>query len=130
MCRGKFPTMYSPPDYKAWMAEVVKQLKARPYSCGGDDVSVSMIVMVSRPKTTKRKRPAGDADNYAKATLDAATYAGLWDDDVQIVDLTVWKRWATAAHPPCVYLHVTHQDPSLTPQVPDDARLPTAENTA
>jgi Holliday junction resolvase RusA-like endonuclease len=32
----------------------------------------------------------GDADNYAKAALDAMTRVGIWDDDRHVEKLDVW----------------------------------------
>lgn len=40
-------------------------------------------------------RQAGDVDNLEKAVLDAVTRAGaVWQDDSQVVDCRVRKRWA------------------------------------
>ncbi len=49
--------------------------------------------VVTRPKTTKLHSPRGDVDNFAKACLDAMN-GRLWDDDKQIEELTISKRWA------------------------------------
>ncbi len=47
------------------------------------------------PKSTSRRYPVGDVDNYAKGPLDAMTkHGGFWVDDDQIVELNVTKRYA------------------------------------
>jgi Holliday junction resolvase RusA-like endonuclease len=60
----------------------------------------------ARPKTTKLIAPRGDSDNYAKAPLDAATKAGVWGDDAQVLPVTSTRRWAEPGEEPGVYLHI------------------------
>lgn len=49
--------------------------------------AVKVSIIAYRPD--KRKR---DLDNILKAPLDALSYAGIWQDDSQIVDLSI--KWA------------------------------------
>lgn len=53
-----------------------------------------LAVTVSMHPPDKRRR---DVDNYAKALLDAMKYAGIYEDDSQIVTLTT--RWDYKAVP-------------------------------
>jgi Holliday junction resolvase RusA-like endonuclease len=53
---------------------------------------VNVECVVTRPKTTKLDSPRGDVDNFAKAVLDAMNDR-LWEDDKQIEELTISKRW-------------------------------------
>lgn len=46
--------------------------------------SVKVTITAYRPDNRKR-----DLDNLLKATLDSLTYAGIWEDDSQIVDLRI-----------------------------------------
>ena len=48
---------------------------------------------VTRPKTTEKLWPRGDVDNYAKAIWDSLNTIA-WEDDVQICDAVIHKRWA------------------------------------
>lgn len=46
--------------------------------------SVKVVITAYRPDNRKR-----DLDNLLKASLDSLTYAGVWEDDSQIVDLRI-----------------------------------------
>ena len=48
------------------------------------------------------KKP--DADNLAKAVLDALTDMKLWLDDSQVVSLSVTKQWADITEPGCLIM--------------------------
>lgn len=88
---------YYPKTYKVWMEDAFKALIKfeRPVRIS-NPVNVSIIVRVPRPKTTERAWPRGDVDNYAKAALDAVTKAGCcWEDDDQVVNLSVIKQYST-----------------------------------
>ena len=54
---------------------------------------VAVTVSAPRPKSTVLDFPKPDVDNYAKAVLDSCN-GWLWDDDEQIVELKISKRWA------------------------------------
>ncbi len=56
------------------------------------ELCFTMRKPVGAPKT-RRTWPivAPDIDKCARAVLDAATLAGLWHDDSQVVDLHAWK---------------------------------------
>lgn len=60
----------------------------------------------ARPKTTKLEAPRGDSDNYAKCPLDAATKAGVWGDDAQVIPMASTRRWTEPGEEPGVYLHI------------------------
>lgn len=107
--KGRRPiaTFYSPAAYKEWQAEAAKALS----ECEGAEVVGPCAVVVkcfaARPKTTKLDAPKPDVDNYAKGVLDAITKDGrFWNDDCQVTDLFVSKRW-TAGDP--------YIDVSITP---------------
>ena len=55
-------------------------------------LEVQAIFYCKRPKTTKRRDPRGDVDNYVKAILDSCNGI-VWGDDDQILRLTASKRW-------------------------------------
>lgn len=92
---GKFARAYYPAPYNNWKDAVarliVEKRKGRAPLIG--PLSVTIRVRCTRPKTSKLQFPKPDSDNYAKSILDACTAAGVWNDDSQVVDLSVFKRW-------------------------------------
>lgn len=54
---------------------------------------VALAIVAKRPKTTKLDYPSPDVDNYAKAVLDALN-GWAFEDDTQVVALTVTKEWS------------------------------------
>lgn len=52
---------------------------------------VSVTAAVTKPRTSKRSYPRGDADNFVKGILDVMTRKGYWNDDDQIVSLEIVK---------------------------------------
>ena len=48
-----------------------------------------------------------DADNVAKSVLDGCNLAGVWRDDVQVVDLRVLKLWAGEGESPRTEVEVS-----------------------
>ena len=68
-------------------------------------LSVSLAFVMPRPMShygakglkasaPKRFTKKPDADNLAKAVLDALTQLGMWKDDSQICKLFVWKDYS------------------------------------
>jgi len=97
---------YTPSTAGEWMQAVV--LAARDAGLGVAPIdgalAVAIDVYMPRPKSLMRKkdpeheivcRTKPDADNLAKAILDALTTAGVWIDDAQVVELHVHK-WYVA----------------------------------
>lgn len=112
-CRGKFAQVYMDPGYRAWLegnsaiyqegalALLAKHKPSLPPGVRENDVEIEMEVIVAKPKTTKRRRPAGDNDNHEKSVWDAMTKVGhWWKDDEQIVANRTWKRWAYPGEEP------------------------------
>lgn len=105
---GRWGTYY-PKVYSTWKARCVEQIAVQraglkePFS---EPLGVVFEAIVKRPKTSKFTTPAGDADNYAKAPLDAATQTGIWGDDRQIMAIAGYKRFAEPGEQPGVLLHV------------------------
>ena len=61
--------------------------------------------LLERPRTAKP-----DADNVAKAVMDAATRAGIWHDDAQATDVRVMKRIAEKGEQPGLFIEFSEDD--------------------
>lgn len=103
---GRFGTYYRK-TYKAWKKAAESAVPQNSdYPLGGPLI-VTVVAVCSRPKTTKRYYPRGDVDNFAKGILDVLTKRGYWNDDDQIVDLYVRKRYPGKHERPHVWVKVS-----------------------
>jgi len=106
-CRGKIPRAYEVPRATAWKAaalllikQEMKRWKVKKFT---GPLRVSCEFALKRGAVPiERTKP--DLDNLAKSLLDAATNAGLWQDDRQVVELSLRKRFAGGA--PYITLNV------------------------
>lgn len=104
----KFGGVYYPKPYAHYTAELQREF-AKQYQ--GPPLEGSLVVgleiVSQRPKKTVLAAPRGDADNHAKGPLDALTKTTrFWNDDVQITDLIVNKRWTNDGEKPGVRVHI------------------------
>lgn len=99
--RGKHASVYNPDSADAWKAAVAAEaLRCRPPEVLQGPLWVSLAFWLPRPKRLMGKnypewhssRP--DADNLAKAVLDAIQDCGWWNDDGQVAELSVRKFYA------------------------------------
>lgn len=73
--------------------EMAKQ-KREAFSC---PVAVAIEFIMQKPKKPSQPYPSrADLDNYAKLVCDALNEI-VWNDDSQIVDLYLTKRWGDAS---------------------------------
>ncbi len=94
--------VYYGKSYAQWKLEADKLLKDIDMELVEGPLQVEVEQVCKRPKTTKRTYPTGDVDNHAKGPLDAITRAPSgWNDDDQIVELKVTKRYAKENETPC-----------------------------
>jgi Holliday junction resolvase RusA-like endonuclease len=114
--RGKFVVAYDPPKSRSWKAAAQYHMKY--VMCDRPPLSGPLRVLITArftcPKTDCRKRAPRperwhakkpDAENVAKAVLDAATGV-VYLDDSQVAYLTVSKRIAAQGAAPAVILEV------------------------
>lgn len=87
----RYGTYYVGP-YKRWRMDADETIPKAESPMEGN-LLVTLDLVCAKPKTTKRTNPRGDIDNYAKAVLDSLTKKGYWNDDDQIIELCVEKRW-------------------------------------
>jgi Holliday junction resolvase RusA-like endonuclease len=99
--------MYDPGTAEAWKSDIAGQTKKLHDMQLDGPLKVYLFFSFERPKShfktdgkslkpnsPKRyftKKP--DADNLAKAVLDALTSMGVWKDDSQVVILDTTKAW-------------------------------------
>jgi len=116
--RGGFPRAFDPPKSRSWKAEARAAMMAalehpaRLTFPRGVALNVSVLAVFARPQSAG-KRPGRlpkvtrpDAENVAKAVLDAGTGV-LWYDDSQVVDLAVSKRHGALDEAPFVLVEVS-----------------------
>jgi Holliday junction resolvase RusA-like endonuclease len=91
---SRFGTYYGPVyrKFKTAIAAILTSMAVSSKSFGDKRLNVNVECVVKKPKTSILDVPRGDVDNYAKGVLDAMNGV-LWDDDDQIVKLTVSKRF-------------------------------------
>lgn len=103
---------YYAKTYKNWRVQAHDVIPVNPGMPLEGNLSVDLKIIVTRPKTTKRRNPRGDIDNYAKAILDAITGEkknpkGWWNDDDQITELNLIKRFAFPDEEPGYQISIT-----------------------
>ena len=110
--RRPIASFYSPKEYQEWQKAAAAALKGVPAEHSSLPLEVFVEVRATRPKTTKLHAPKPDADNYGKGPLDVITKDGrFWDDDTQVVDLHIKKRWSSDDRPTGIYVTIVPLDP-------------------
>jgi len=99
---------YDPHTAEGWKSEVAQALRGLKRAKYEGPVVVGMEFLFARPKSHLRKDGslakgrrqehlgAPDCDNLAKAVLDTLTLLHVFEDDSQVVDLRLRKRYAAA----------------------------------
>lgn len=89
-------------------------------------VAIDLVFTVPKPKAAPKRRitwpiVAPDVDKLVRAALDAATYAGLFGDDAQVVDVHAFKVYPGetpgALRAPGLFGTVHLIDPHVVPVV-------------
>lgn len=82
-------------------------------------VHVTIEFVLQRPASAPKRRRtwpikarSGDLDKLVRAVLDAATDAGIWVDDSQVISITASKDWAPDGVPGAQIL-ITHDGQDL-----------------
>lgn len=104
--RAYMPTTYT--NWKNAVARLIADAMAKQdIQTLEGPLAVTLHIRATKPRTSKLQFPKPDADNYAKSILDAATTAGLWGDDSQVVNLEVFKRWHSGGAEPRVLIKLS-----------------------
>ena len=113
--------MYDPGTAEAWKGDIAGQTKKLHGMNLQGCLKVSLYFFMDRPKSHFRTngkdlKPASpkryfakkpDADNLAKAVLDALTVLNVWGDDSQVVILEITKSWSIDQRSGCVLTIMT-----------------------
>lgn len=104
--RGGRAAVYDPGTAEGWKGDVAKAAAALEGAALHQPLSVTLTFFMPRPKnhynTKGVLKPTSprfmhdskpDADNLAKAVLDALTNIRAWLDDDQVCELTIRKYW-------------------------------------
>jgi crossover junction endodeoxyribonuclease RusA len=104
--RGGKAAVYDPGTAEGWKSAVAESAKDLAGGAIIHPLSVTLTFFMPRPKSHYRtygglknsfpvfmhdRKP--DADNLAKAVLDALTAIRVWQDDDQVCELTIRKYW-------------------------------------
>lgn len=110
--RGGMTRVYDPGTAEGWKSQIAIAFKdGAPFDFTPFDGPVHLTIRFYFPRPKSHFRKAGikdtapsmvttkpDADNAAKAVMDALTTLGLWQDDAQVTGLLVRKLYADG-HP-------------------------------
>lgn len=95
---------YYPERYDTWRKEaalILESLAGNLPQLGDTPVALRLEFVCQRPKKPSHPYPSkGDVDNLAKAAMDAITKAGIWDDDMQVIDASLSKRYTKPGEAP------------------------------
>lgn len=109
--RGKHASVYTPATADLWKRAVSDAVfrQVAGSQAIGDAIRITMVFRMPRPKRLRQQAKVyhiakPDADNLAKAVCDAITATGAWNDDSQVAELLVVKRYAKPGQPPSMLL--------------------------
>jgi Holliday junction resolvase RusA-like endonuclease len=110
--RGTHASVYTPTTADQWklaVQESWREVCGHPTDPATCAILLNIIALFPRPqrlltkKSSKERIPhigKPDADNLAKAIMDALTFAGVWIDDGQVSFLVVSKEYVAIGEAP------------------------------
>jgi Holliday junction resolvase RusA-like endonuclease len=106
---SKWGSAYFPATYTAHKREIADALpKVAPPAFTGE-LSVAVEFVCKPIAKSKFTTPTGDLDNLAKPLLDVLTQQGWYEDDRQITDLFVTKRFPADDEAPHIRFQITEK---------------------
>jgi Holliday junction resolvase RusA-like endonuclease len=109
------PVVYTPAETRAWEEDVGWQVKACTGNHTPPEGPLDVCLVFWLPPPVLYRRGEADADNLAKAVLDAGN-GRLWRDDAQLARLAVEKRPAPTASRAGVTVAVAAWEAAGAPQ--------------
>jgi Holliday junction resolvase RusA-like endonuclease len=106
---SKWGSAYFPASYDAHKKDIAAALpKVDPPALTGE-LQVVLEFVCKPIAKSKFTTPMGDVDNLAKPILDVLTQQGWYEDDRQIVDLYITKRFAAPGETPHIKFKLHEQ---------------------
>lgn len=97
---------YMPTSYKVYQKEITALLPVIEAQFEGE-LAMKLEFVCKPIGKSKYTTPMGDVDNFAKGVMDTMTDCGWWDDDRQVMDLHVSKRFPLPGEQPHINVSLT-----------------------
>ncbi|WP_196484037.1 RusA family crossover junction endodeoxyribonuclease [Burkholderia multivorans] len=101
----KFGSTYMPATYKVYQKAIAAALPKLDSQYTGE-LEVILEFVCKPIAKSKYTTPMGDVDNLAKGVMDTLTDEGWWEDDRQIMQLAVSKRFPEPGEDPHIRIFI------------------------
>ncbi|WP_197517126.1 RusA family crossover junction endodeoxyribonuclease [Burkholderia singularis] len=101
----KFGSTYMPAAYKVYQKAIAAALPKLDLQFTGE-LELTLEFICKPIAKSKYTTPMGDVDNLAKGVMDTLTDEGWWEDDRQIMQLAVRKRFPEQGEDPHIRIFI------------------------